>query len=389
MNGLAERAIKHLRKLVGFDTISRKSNRALQDWAAERLEGLGASLRWTFDDSGQKANLLATFGPRDAEGGMILSGHTDVVDVAGQKWTSDPFELTERDGRLFGRGACDMKGFLACSLAVIESLELASLRRPIHLAWSYDEEVGCLGAPRMIADLARNMPPPAFCIVGEPTLMRLVTAHNGSHSFDITVTGKEAHSSRPAQGANAVLAAAEFITWARRYFDDLARRQQSAIPSLDPPVTTFNIGQIEGGTAHNIVPRHCRFGFGFRPIPEADVARIEADVRHQIETVIAPMVAHEGAETGVRIRDRAVVPPLAPALNRDLRAYLSKRFGLEGDDAVPFGTEAGQFQEVGIPTLVCGPGSIDQAHQADEFIAISEIERAVAFLSRLCATARD
>lgn len=358
-------SVSLLRTLVGFDTTSHRSNLDLVDWAIAAIEPFGARVRLTYDDTGMKANLLASFGPA-LPGGIVLSGHTDVVPVDGQSWSSDPFVLTERDGRLHGRGATDMKAFVACCLAAVPIMAAAELRRPIHIALSYDEEVGCFGVPRLIADLLAHEPKPALAIIGEPTQMRIGDRHRGFLGFRTSFTGKPAHSSDPGAGASAIYPACAFVSFLKALSDD-------AGSGIDR--TTFNVGRIDGGTAINIVPGACDVVWEFRPAPDADVAAI----RTTIESFLARATPSDIAQA-TELLTR--VPPLAPdpdGMGTDLAVSLG---ALHPSFAMPFGTEAGFFQEVDIPAVICGPGSIAQAHQPDEWIATEQVFAADRFLAR-------
>ena len=378
---LTATAIDILATLVGFDTTSRWSNLALIEWVEAYLADLGVASRRVPNHDGTKANLLATIGP-DIAGGVVLSGHTDVVPVDGQPWTSDPWTLTERDGRLYGRGTCDMKGFSALALAAAPLMVSRGLTRPVHLALSYDEEVGCLGAPDLIAAILKEIPRPSAVIVGEPTNMEAVRGHKGIATFRVTVTGVEAHSSLTHLGVSANMAAIPLL-------DHLAQLSQRLEADADPnsPFSpkgaTLTIGQINGGTAVNILARECVFLFDLRFTPGLDV-----------ETVLAPfadLVAQTDAalksrhpDAGARFERRSATPAFAP--EEDGAAEALAR-GLSGDNGPPrvvsYAAEAGQFREAGFSTIICGPGSIDQAHQPDEFVERSQMARGAEFMLRL------
>lgn len=364
-----------LRRLVAFDTTSRNSNLAMIGWIADRLGPLGARLRLTHDDRRIKANLLASFGPNRA-GGVLVSGHTDVVPVDGQSWSSDPFALTERAGRLYGRGAADMKGFIAAVLHAARAWASLDLARPIHIALSYDEEIGCFGMPRLMADLVQHVPLPAAAIVGEPTEMRVADRHRGFAGHHTAFQGKAAHSSDPSKGVCAIGPAAEFIVHLRR---TLARHRAAGSS------VSMNVGRIEGGTAINIVPQSCGVTWEYRASSSAEAEAFARDVDDYLTGK-----ARESA--GLRRAELASVPALSAQGSQEARR-LAHRCGAEGDaPPLAFGTEAGFFQEAGIPAVVCGPGSIAQAHQPDEWIAIADLHRADAFmesLGRWAATAAD
>ncbi len=367
--------------LIGFDTTSAKSNLELIDFVEHYLRGHGVASRRSASDDGTKANLFATLGPEVA-GGVVLSGHTDVVPVAGQAWDSDPFELVQRDGRLYGRGAADMKSFLAVALALVPEFLAQSLTRPIHLALSYDEEVGCLGVGRMIADVQANLPPPAAVIIGEPTSMRIANAHKGCYVQRTRVTGKEAHSSQPQRGGSAILAAGELLHFLGR----LAReRRDAADPEsrFEPPHTTFNIGVIEGGSALNIIPRDCAFTWEFRPLPGEDPEEPLARLDDFAQDQVLPELRRFAPEAGVVTERLAGVPPLEVEADGVAEALLRRLTGLNDTIAVSFGTEGGLFQEAGFSTVVCGPGSIDQAHQPNEFVDLAQVEACTTLLRKL------
>jgi len=375
----AARAI--LETLVGFDTTSHLSNLALIEWVEAYLDGHGVPHRRVANADGTKSNLLATIGPA-LEGGAVLSGHTDVVPVDGQPWSSDPFRVVERDGRLYGRGTCDMKGFLALALAAVPDLVAAAPRRPVCLAFSYDEEIGCLGAPAMIEVIKRELPRPAFVVVGEPTDMVAVNGHKGITYHSVRVTGREAHSSQTQLGVSAVMEAVGLMASLTELAARLEREADPASP-FTPKGATLTIGVVHGGTAGNILARECEFLFDLRCPPTLDP-----------QTILAPFLAQAGAldaalkarapEAGVSVRLLSDVPGFAPEPDGPAEAFARRLAGDNGPPrAVAFATEAGQFQRAGLSTVLCGPGSIEQAHQPDEYVEISQMERGVAFMRRL------
>ncbi len=370
-----------LAKLIAFDTTSAKSNLALIDFVRDYLAGHGIDSRLVFDDQRSKANLYASLGP-GGPGGVVLSGHTDVVPVAGQPWSADPFTLREANGKLYGRGTCDMKGFIALALSLVPEMLAAGLKKPIHIALSYDEELGCLGAPRMIADIKANLPLPDVAIVGEPTRLKLGNRHKGCYGFDLTITGRDGHSSATHRGVNAIAYAARAIA----RLDDMAerfRRDGPFDPGFDPPYTTFNVGEIGGGTAVNIIARQCKVAWEFRPIPAVDPKTVIAEVERYLKEELAPQMKGRAAEAGIEMAEACVVPPLVPRAGSPAEALARHLTGANDTIGLAFGTEAGQFQEIGIDAIVCGPGSIEQAHQPDEFIELSQFAAGEAFLRRL------
>ncbi len=374
-----------LARLIAFDTTSAKSNLALIDFVRDYLSAHGIESRLVFDDHRSKANLYASLGPGGA-GGVVLSGHTDVVPVAGQPWSSDPFILREANGRLHGRGTCDMKGFIALALSLVPEMQAAGLKRPIHIALSYDEELGCLGAPRMIADIKANLPLPEIAIVGEPTRLKLGNRHKGCYGFDLEVTGRDGHSSATHRGLNAIAHAAQAIG----FLDSLAerfRREGPFDPGFDPPYTTFNVGEISGGTAGNIIARQCKVAWEFRPIPAVDPETVIATVKRYLSEELVPRMRERVPEADVAMTEACVVPPLVPRPGSPAEALARHLTGANDTIGLAFGTEAGQFQDIGIDAIVCGPGSIEQAHQPDEFIELSQFAEGEAFLRRLMAWA--
>lgn len=379
MSGLGA-TLDILTRLIAFDTTSRYSNLELIAWVEDFLGQRGIASRRVANADGTKANLYATIGP-DVAGGVVLSGHTDVVPVDDQAWSTDPWVLSERGGKLFGRGVADMKSFLALALAHVDAAQAAKLKRPIVLAFSYDEEVGCLGAPSMIAELARQANRPAAVIVGEPTSMKVVSAHKGVRSFIVEVIGREAHSSLPDQGVSAVMEAVKLMSLVVEMGRE-ARAETHA--HFDPPGPTMTIGKVEGGTASNILARRCAFVWDCRCPEQAQGDAIEARFRAAAAQLDAQIKAR-ASEGGVHITRRSNTPGLA--IDRDSEAEALAR-ALTGDNetrAVAYAAEAGLFQRAGIPAVICGPGSIEQAHQPDEWIERTQIEEGALFMRGLVA----
>ena len=374
-----------LRDLTAFDTTSRLSNRPLLDYAVDilRHNGIEPLLIWNEDRS--KANLWATIGP-DIPGGIILSGHTDTVPVDGQEWSSDPFRMDERGGRLYGRGTCDMKGFLACVLAAVPKLAKAKLKRPLHLSFSHDEEIGCVGVLSLIDHLKANPPGAAFCIVGEPTDMQPVIGHKGGRSYKVGIHGREAHSSLAPQAVNSIEYAAELIVYLR----SVARRMSEGARDelYDIPHSTLSTGMISGGSAINIVPRECEFVFEFRFLAEVDPEAIMADIRRYARDSLLPEMRTVAPEADIAFENIYDYPWFAIDSGHDLVA-LTKSWSRSNSEAkVAYGTEAGHFSgALGIPTIVCGPGSIAQAHKPDEYVTRDQLTRCDDFLDRIVSYA--
>ena len=382
-------SIDWLTRLIAFDTVSRHSNLALIDDVKAYCEQLGLTVDLTFNDAKNKANLFVTVpAGKDADEinhGLVLSGHTDVVPVDGQDWTSEPFTATIRGDKLYGRGACDMKGFIACALTLLpQAVKLSNagqLRRPLHLALSFDEEVGCLGAPLLLADLKARGITPDHCIVDEPTNMAMVVAHKGIAVYRCRVHGKSAHSSLTAQGVNAISYASRLIGYVDELAQEISHRSDND-GLFDVPYSTLSVGTIQGGTATNIVPNLCEFTFDYRNLPHMTQDDILAPIAAKVAELSTQMQAR-AADTGIELLQEESVPAMTDNDSAELQALI---IALTGDDTrhkVAYATEGGQFTNSGIPTIICGPGSIEQAHKADEYVALSEMVRCDEFLQKL------
>lgn len=365
-------------KLVAFETVSRNSNLALIDFVRDYLDGHGITSHLIPDDSGTKANLYATVGPPIADG-IVLSGHTDVVPVDGQPWETDPFTVVERDGKLYGRGTSDMKSFCATALSLVPDMK--KLKKPIHFAFSYDEEVGCRGAPRMIKDLMANVPRPRGVIVGEPTNLQVVTSHKGIAALKTTVTGHEAHSSQTHRGVSAVMTAARLVT----FLETLAQEKKHKGPFIEgfePDFTTVHVGTIHGGTAVNIISRHCEFMWDIRSLPCDDpddiIQRFLSYCRD-----MEPDMKRISSQAGIETEIIANAPALADQPDNEAAQFVGTLIHQQTTYNVPYATEGGQFQEAGLPVVICGPGSIDQAHKPNEFITLQQVEAGTTFIRRL------
>lgn len=378
--------INRLSRLIAFDTTSRHSNLALIHDCADYLESLGLKPWLSHNADQSKANLFATIAAANGstEGGLILSGHTDVVPTDGQTWQSDPYRADIREGRLYGRGSADMKGFIAAVLAAAPAMVQAELKRPLHIALSYDEEIGCLGAPVMIAELQKRGLTPEHCIVGEPTSMRMVVAHKGIHTFRCAVHGKAAHSSLTPQGVNAIEYAAKLIVFINELAGRLKARYDTD-PDYDVPFSTLSVNTIAGGIAGNIVPQLCEFEFDYRNLPHMSPADITAPIEAHIREVLQPQMQAVDAACRIDMRHGENVPAMPEAEAALLHDLITQLVEDSSRLKVAYATEGGQFQQAGIATVICGPGNIEQAHKADEFVELAQLARCDAFLHKLIA----
>ena len=384
-------SIAWLKCLIGLDTVSRHSNLALIQQIQAYCESLGLAPVLTFNEDNSKANLFVTVGAgNDAQqpiinGGIVLSGHTDVVPVDGQDWESDPFEAVIRGDKLYGRGACDMKGFIACALNLLPKAVALSkqgvLAKPLHLALSFDEEVGCLGAPLMLEELKERGISPDYCIVGEPSSMKMVIAHKGISVFRCSVHGKSAHSSLTPQGVNAISYAARLIG----FIDDLAEQLAKNGPTdgaFDVPFSTLSVGTIEGGTATNIVPNLCQFTFDYRNLPMMGTHDILPTIEQKISELNQQMQQVD-SQSGIQLEQLESVPAMTDSDSAALQQLIVGLVGAAARHKVAYATEGGQFTNAGIPTVICGPGSIEQAHKANEFVALDQLTKCDMFLDKL------
>ncbi len=375
-------AAEILDRLVSFATVSRDSNLALIEWVEDWLDEHGVTHWRVESDDGRKANLLARIGP-DVAGGVVLSGHTDVVPVDGQPWSTDPFTLVDKgDGRLYGRGTCDMKGFIACALAEVPRWTTQELATPLWLAFSYDEEVGCIGAPRMIERLLADHPRPAAVIVGEPTMMHPVVAHKGATNLRTTVTGRAAHSSQVNQGVSAIHVAARLVTRIEDVMAEL-KAEGRVDEAFNVVHSSLHVGKIQGGTAINIMARECTFEWEIRHLPSDRFEELLARVDDTAAELQAEMRTRAPDATIATEALNTTVPALADDNNAEVLALCRDLLDERPAGAVAYATEAGQFQREGLPTVICGPGSISQAHQPDEYIAIEQLEAGAAFMAAL------
>ncbi len=384
MNGPSYSAAELLSRLVHFDTTSHKSNLALIAFVEDYLAQHGVESHLVPSADAAKASLYASIGPAGVPG-VALSGHTDVVPVEGQTWSSDPFVLTERDHRFYGRGSADMKGFLACVLATVPDFLKRKLAVPISIAFSYDEEVGCIGVRPLIAEIGRRFVTPRMVIVGEPTSMSVVDAHKGPVRWHVEIKGRAAHSSMAPLGVNAISIAGKLLQELARIEREL--KMSPRVERFDPPYATLQVTRIDGGTATNIVPVYCRFDFDVRALPGVDVDAIDRRIRAYADRECVPEMRRVAPESGIDICVANQVPPFAAGTNSEAVALALRLAGHNETHAVSYATEAGLFQEAGSPSVVIGPGDIAQAHAADEFIARDQLDKCMAFLDRLGAWA--
>ena len=375
------RTTEILGELIAYPTISADSNFDMILHMAGLLEDAGARCEVMSSPCGTKANLLATLGP-DRNGGILLSGHSDVVPVADQAWTRDPFRMELADGRLYGRGTCDMKGFIAATLAMAPSFADRVKDRPVHFAFTYDEEVGCLGARQLAETMAERGWTPGVAIIGEPTEMRIIDGHKGCNEYTTHFNGLAGHGSLPDHGVNAVEYAVRYVNHLLGLKEELRSRAPKNSP-FDPPWTTVNVGALVGGVAHNVIAPSAQVDWEMRPVPPGDAEFVKESLRHYCETELLPRMqaVHPGAYITTDVIGEVV--GLIPTTENQARRIVAELTGANSSDVVAFGTEAGLFQALGIDVVVCGPGSIEQAHKADEFIAVEQLSQCIAMLERL------
>ena len=379
MNDRSSRAL--LERLIGLATVSRDSNLEMIEFIRQYLEELDVESELFYNDERTKANLFATIGPRN-RGGVALSGHTDVVPVDGQPWTVDAFRLTERDGRLYGRGTADMKGFIACVLAAVPMFAERKLKLPVHLAFSYDEEVGCLGVRPMLAELERRAHKPVLCLIGEPTGLKPVLGHKGKLAMRCHVQGAPCHSAYAPYGVNAIQYAARMIGRLEEIGEKLALPEHHDA-RFDPPFSTVQAGVIKGGRALNIVPAECEFDFEVRALPGFDANEVADELQSYVEAELLPKMRAVKSDTGIRFQSLSAYPGLATSPDSEAARLLALLSGSSEFGTVAFGTEGGLFEQAGIPTVVCGPGSMDQGHKPDEFVTVEQLRDCDAMLVRL------
>jgi acetylornithine deacetylase len=369
--------------LIAYPTVSSDSNLALIGDLAGRLEDAGARVEVHQDPTGTKANLFATIGP-DADGGIVLSGHSDVVPVTGQEWVSDPFKMVERDGRLYGRGTCDMKGFIAATVAMAPHLAGAVRDRPLHFAFTYDEEIGCFGAQTLAQTLRDKGLRPSVAIVGEPTSMQIIEGHKGCYEYSTHFTGLEGHGSAPDLGVNAVEYAVRYVARLLELKHALVGRAP-ANSRFDPPWTTINTGALVGGHAHNVIAGRARVDWEMRPVQLGDADFVKDDLHHYCTHTLLPAMRAIAPDADIVLETIGEVDGLIPVDDNEARRIVAELTGANGADVVPFGTEAGIFQGMGMSVVICGPGSIAQAHKPDEYLALDQLAQCLTMLDRLGA----
>ncbi|MFT6676451.1 MAG: acetylornithine deacetylase [Sulfitobacter sp.] len=375
-----------LKDLVGFPTVSADSNLEMISYLAQRLDDTGARVRIMTDESGKKANLFATLGP-DRDGGIVLSGHSDVVPAEEPNWSSDPFEMSLREGLIYGRGTCDMKGFIAAAVAMAPEFAEGQLGRPVHFSFTYDEEVGCLGARQLVEDLKHSGIQPAVAIIGEPTEMRIFEGHKGCCEYTTRFRGLEGHGSQPDAGVSAVEYAVRYVARLLELRSDLKQRAP-ADSRFDPPWTTLQIGRIAGGVAHNVIAGRCDVDWEMRPVTTADKDFIKQAINSYCRETLLPDMQAVFPQASIETEVIGEVEGLEPVSDNEAREIVQALTGANTAEVVAFGTEAGLFQGMGMTAVVCGPGSISQAHKADEFLAVSQLQLAEDMLAKLNASLR-
>ena len=372
-----------LGKLISFPTVSSDSNLDMIQYLADRLTDYGAEVEIWHDRTGTKANLFATLGPK-RDGGIVLSGHSDVVPVTDQDWSSDPFVMDERDGKWFGRGTCDMKGFIAAAVAMAPRYAQLDLQRPVHFAFTYDEEIGCFGARALAHTLRENGIRPAVAVIGEPTSMRIIEGHKGCYEYTTHITGLEGHGSGPDLGVNAVEYAVRYVSKLLELKADLQGRAP-ANSRFEPPWTTINTGSLAGGAAHNVIPGKARVEWEMRPVQMTDADYVKDELHRFCAHTLIPAMQTVHPDAGIETEVIGEVDGLEPMDDNEARDLVMELTGANGADVVPFGTEAGIFQRLGMSVVVCGPGSIEQAHKPDEYVSVDQVVQGLDMLERLSA----
>lgn len=384
MNGPLSETVSLMQRLVAYPTVSADSNLEMIAELADRLGRAGARVDLYQDDSGTKANLFATLGP-DGPGGIVLSGHTDVVPVTDQDWSSDPFALREEGGLFFGRGTCDMKGFIAAATVMAERYDQTQLRRPVHFAFTYDEEVGCLGARALVPELQKRGIRPAMALIGEPTSMRVIEGHKGCCEYTVRFSGLEGHGSAPERGVNAAEYAVRYVARLMDLRGDLMARAPVG-SRFEPPWTTINIGRVSGGVAHNVIAGKSEIDWEMRPVQDGDRTFVKNAIGDYVHRDLLPAMRAIHPDATIETEVIGEVAGLEPMEDNEARDLIADLVGANGADVVPFGTEAGLFQQMGMSVVVCGPGSIEQAHKPDEFVSLDQLSACLTMLDKLGAS---
>lgn len=372
-----------LQDLVRFPTVSSDSNLDAISYLSDRLAATGAEIEIWHDETGKKANLFATLGPK-TDGGIVLSGHTDVVPVADQVWATDPFSMIEEDGKWIGRGTCDMKGFVAACVAIAPRYAALELERPVHFAFTYDEEIGCFGAQALARTLTERGIRPSVAIVGEPTMMQIIEGHKGCYEYTTRLTGRDGHGSAPERGVNAAEYAARFVGKLLELKTELQQRGPEGCP-FEPPWTTINTGAIISGVAHNIIPGKARIDWEMRPVQKSDADYVKAELASFCTDTLIPQMQAVSADATIETEVIGEVDGLVPTAHCEARDIVMELTGASGADVVAFGTEAGIFQGIDMSVVICGPGSIEQAHKPDEFVSIDQMAKCLDMLEGLSA----
>ncbi|WP_432448336.1 acetylornithine deacetylase [Aliiroseovarius marinus] len=370
-----------LKDLIAFPTVSADSNLAMISYMEDHLETCGARVEVFHDPTGQKANLFATLGP-DVDGGLVLSGHSDVVPVTDQDWSSDPFEMVERDGRLYGRGTCDMKGFIAATLAMAPHFARTPRSSPIHFAFTYDEETGCIGAGHLAQSLSERGIRPSMAIIGEPTMMRIIEGHKGCYEYSTHFQGLEGHGSAPDLGVNAVEYAVRYVARLLELRDQLKAKAPED-SRFDPPWTTLNVGALHGGSVHNVIAPKAKVDWEMRPVQNSDAQYVKQAIDTYCTDTLLPAMQAVYPDASIETEIIGEVAGLIPVDGNEAKRILTELTGANSADVVPFGTEAGIFQKLGMDVVVCGPGSIEQAHKADEFLEIDQLSQCLELLKKI------
>ena len=381
MTDTLENTITILERLVSFDSISGRPTHGIVGYIQDYLSGHGIESTLSYDEAGERANMFATIGPQ-IDGGVVLNGHTDVVPVEGQNWSNDPFTLTRNGTKLHGRGAVDMKGFLACVLGSVPAFKAANLSKPIHIAFSYDEETGGYGMPVLLEHMAGKAFRPAVVIVGEPTEMKIITGHKGGYEMRTEITGFEVHSCDPFKGTNAISAAMKLISKIEEIGARFAANPYPGSP-YDPPFTTLNIGIIEGGAARNATAGWCNFDWEFRPMPGEDGNKVVEELKAYAAAELLPAMKAISPKAAINIITESPVPPLDDSNAAEAAAFVTEVTGLNSQGVVSFGTDAGYFSDAGFSTVVFGPGSISRAHQPDEYVETGELAQGLDFMTKI------